>query len=357
MKLLQIIDQPSTGGGAEKICRELTGTINELGIDVETIYLRKSDQTTLMNYEKFCDYGIGYIGSLYYIRQSIKKYYSESSSNLVIHGHLSRPLYLIPLVSFGFSCHKIFTEHNTNYRRRKFRILRYIEKIIYRKYDRIVCVSNGVADELKAWLSDESINSKISVIYNGLQFNNTKRPKFLNSASEYRFISIGALTSQKGFDVSINALSKLDIDNWSYDILGNGPKESELKKLVAHHGLTHKITFHGYQNNVRGFLEKSHIMLIPSRWEGFGLVAIEGLSCGLTLVTSDVPGMNEITSQNPACIMVMPDNIADLLSGIRRAISKIGSPISTLNSAPQIDNKFTHDAMVRNYIKLYNQLG
>jgi len=67
-------------------------------------------------------------------------------------------------------------------------------------------------------------------------------------------------------------------------LIGEGPKRKQLEKLIHQEQLQSKVRLLGWFGNIEEYLHAADIQFIPSLWEGFGLVAVEGVSTGLAVV-------------------------------------------------------------------------
>ena len=83
----------------------------------------------------------------------------------IIHVHLFPCLYYGFFLKIFFRKNIVFTEHNSWNRRRKFKLIRLIEKFIYRKYDRITCISQGTLDALVDWIG---LSENVVLVENGV---------------------------------------------------------------------------------------------------------------------------------------------------------------------------------------------
>ncbi len=100
----------------------------------------------------------------------------------------------------------------------------------------------------------------------------------------------GRLAYAKGFDVLIEAVKMLDNRRFSLVIGGYGPEEEALKRQAAGHA---NIRFVGTVTNLPDFMAGCHVVVVPSRWEAFGLAASEAKLAGRPIVTSAVDGLPE----------------------------------------------------------------
>ena len=132
-----------------------------------------------------------------------------------------------------------------------------------------------------------------TVIYNPL----TLTPGDLFSGTSKKFLAIGRFSRlHKGFDLLIQAFHLFAEKNkeWTLDIVGEGVEEELYKKMIAEYGLEKRITIHPFTNHVQSYYSNAQVYVLSSRWEGFGLVLVEAMAHGLSIVSSDLPTSKEI---------------------------------------------------------------
>lgn len=116
------------------------------------------------------------------------------------------------------------------------------------------------------------------------------------AAVEYqkgRILYVGQLVRGKGFDLLLDALSRVKGD-FHLDVLGKGDDEERINTLIKDLGLENKVTFHGWVSDPEKYFEKTSLTIFPSRWqEPFGLVGIESFSYGKPVIGFDVGGVSE----------------------------------------------------------------
>ena len=76
-------------------------------------------------------------------------------------------------------------------------------------------------------------------------------------------------------------------------MVGDGELENSCIREIQRLGLENEITMHGFQPNPYKFMADSKVMILPSKWEGFGLVAMEAMSLGVPVVCTGVGGLKE----------------------------------------------------------------
>lgn len=102
-------------------------------------------------------------------------------------------------------------------------------------------------------------------------------------------VSVGELTDRKNHETVLRAIAKLKRDDIAYVICGIGEKEEILKNLARELGV--KLIMLGYRCDIAEILKSCDIFAFPSKREGLGLAAVEGMSCGLPVVASNINGI------------------------------------------------------------------
>ena len=77
-------------------------------------------------------------------------------------------------------------------------------------------------------------------------------------------------------------------------LVGDGPERSRIESLVRELGLQDHVCFFGKQESTEEILQHSDLFLLPSKHEGFGLAALEALSCGVPVIGSNAEGIPEV---------------------------------------------------------------
>jgi glycogen synthase len=119
-----------------------------------------------------------------------------------------------------------------------------------------------------------------------------------NEERRYDLVFLGRLVSDKGLDLLIDALPLLQTIDLrpSLLVIGGGPEEAALRERCRAHGVEAQVTFAGIQQGeaLVSLLNCSAIMVIPSIWEEpFGIVALEGIACGCSVVAAASGGLPE----------------------------------------------------------------
>lgn len=207
----------------------------------------------------------------------------------------------------------------------RYKLDRMLARIVYKRADAVVVVSEGLRKELRQEFHVPE--SRLFLIYNPAIDDSEEctaaRPDQRRKGQPTKFVCIGRLSRQKGIDVLIHALAQVgDQHAWSLEIYGSGPEQTVLQKLSERLGLKSRITFRGHAPDPFSVLVDADWLVMPSRYEGFGLVLVEALARGVPAIASDCPhGPREILKDGELGLLVAPDNPRSLADAIVKVLS------------------------------------
>ena len=191
-----------------------------------------------------------------------------------------------------------------------------------KKWDLIIANSNYTKENLESFGFMSNI---IITIHNGVElekYRNLKVEKF----EEPTICTISRLVTYKRVGDLIKAIAiiKKDIPNIKLKIIGTGPEEANLKKLVSKLDLEENVEFLGFvenHNEVIGILKASQVFVLPSTVEGFGMVVIEAMTAGTPYVASDILPIREVTKGGIGGLLYEPENCEDLALKIKMLLN------------------------------------
>ncbi len=145
-----------------------------------------------------------------------------------------------------------------------------------------------------------------------------KRQELSIPESAFLIISVGELNDNKNHETIIRAIAKNKNRNVHYILCGTGPKESELAGLCQKLEVGDSVHFLGYRTDIIELLHASDLFAFPSKREGLGISAIEGMAAGLPLVTSDVGGIKDYLIDGKTGFSHRPTDINGFAKSIDR---------------------------------------
>ena len=247
-------------------------------------------------------------------------------SHFAFHAFIVSFVVNAPIVSFFHGPWARESLISSGKRSMRFELQKFVEKKVYNKSRLIHCASESFKNLL---ITEYNIDRrKILVIPLGVDLdrfqNNQKdfaRKKLGIGASELIFVSVRRLTNRMGIDDLIHGFSKFCTHSpkGSLYIIGRGPQQNSYEKLIQSLGIENRIHLLGEisDSDLPLWYAASNSSIVPSQsLEGFGLVALESLSCGTPVLASRCGGLEEIVeswNKNFLFDPYRPDQIASKL--------------------------------------------
>ncbi|MCC6173791.1 MAG: glycosyltransferase family 4 protein [Chloroflexi bacterium] len=229
-----------------------------------------------------------------------------------------------------------------------------------RGLDRIVAISDAVAD----YLRDEARlpAAKIARIHYGLDavpFDADRRPPLRRGADDRPTLGVIArLAPQKGHRVLFDALPAVleRLPDLHVRIVGHEELSTvaELRAYAGARGVADNVTFEGFRADVADVLADLDLLVLPSLWEGFGLVLLEAMAAGRPVVASAVGPIPEIVVDGETGRLVPPGNPAALASAIVQVLSDSDLAVRFGTAGRQrVERAFSLERMVAQTDALY----
>jgi glycosyltransferase involved in cell wall biosynthesis len=196
------------------------------------------------------------------------------------------------------------------------KIKRFLIQLTYNKADTVITVSNKIRD----CLSEEfKINpSNIKTIYNpiitDILVQKSKKKvehPFFSVKNSKVIISVGRLTEQKRFDLLLKAFSlvRRESEDARLILLGKGHLKKDLQKLTKELNINNWVDFVGFKANPYAWMAKADIFVLSSDREGFPVVLIEAMACGVPIISTDcLTGPNELITNNKNGLLIPTGN-------------------------------------------------
>ncbi|MED4288147.1 glycosyltransferase [Priestia megaterium] len=351
-------------GGAQTLLNDSLPEFEKNGVESEVFVLKKSTEGNFEQLLKSKGIKIIYsnISNIYSPIQMIElmKVIKENSYDIV-HSHTFPSQYWVSLLCYRMrkGPKLITTEHNTSNRRRDKKVFKYIDKIIYGNYSKIICISDGTYNELVSWISN--VKDKSIVIENGIDLNKLIDAKPLEKTEivpNYKdgdkiVVMVARLTEQKDHETVINATSILP-SNIHLVFVGNGEKRQEYIEMINKLNLNDRVHLLGARKDVPNIMKTADLFVLSSHFEGFGLVVVEAMASGLPVIGSDVAGLTDIVSG--AGRLFDPGNAGQLSEIIMELAENSDICASMIEAGNKKSSLYSIGKFVDAHIKLYKSV-
>ena len=198
-------------------------------------------------------------------------------------------------------------------------LYRWIERLLARRCDALVAVSEGEAMEGRVVLGP---SAPLKLIQNGVDREHYSPEG--DAADRDRdatlVVCVGRLSHQKGQDVAIRALASLEDRRARLRLVGaesGAGERARLQALAASLGVNDRIEWRGAVDDTAPEYRAADLVVAPSRWDGLSLALLEAMACGAAIVASDVNGSESL---GDAGVIVPPDDPEALAERIDRLL-------------------------------------
>ncbi len=237
----------------------------------------------------------------------------------IVHTHLVHAdVHGLPAAVIARVPVRVSTKHGFNEFRER-RLVALADRAAARFAHRQIAISHGLARYLAE--TEGFASDAFEVVHYGIEAGLAPAPP----PAEPRLAAVGRLIPIKGFDVLLEAfrLARAEVPALTLDIAGSGPLERELRARAPD-----GVTFLGRVASVAQVYERSSIVVVPSRGEGFGMVALEAAERGRAAIVSDVGGLPEIVADGETGLVVPPadpERLAAALVSLARDPARVRS--------------------------------
>lgn len=366
MKILHIVNNLDKGG-AEKLLSEVLPMYTLLGHDITLLQLsdRHSSNKYLADLSTAgvkCDtLGKGSVYNPWCIF-GLKKYLAKRTFDC-IHVHLFPAMYFVVLAHVLYRANPakiIFTEHSTINRRMENRLLRWIDRHIYKYYDRVVAISEAIATKLNFHYL---LGDKIITIPNGININRIKQLPTLSKAQltgelgippNSHLLLMTARFSYPKDQLSLVKALKFLPDRYHLLLAGEGELLSKLQTYIIDEGLASRVHFLGFRDDVIPLMKTVDINILSSAYEGLSGVTLEALVSGRPFLGTDVAGINDVV---PDRRFLFPYGAIDeLVTRIKQISEDVEYADLMIKDALDHVMRYDINRMLCDHITLYEEL-
>ncbi len=361
-KVLHIFSSTSIGG-AEKMTVSIAKNLNNLSEEFESIVAAPKDSYiyTQSLKENLKVYSFSCRGTftptgIFRLFNIIRKEKID-----IVHVHQGKLYWSAVLMKFFFKKLKVVLHRHQDTRHK------WYAKWHYKLADITLAVSNAVKENLIK--CENAPKNKISVLYNGLDFENFAKDTDCKDLIEQYDLknkivigTVGAMVSLegKGQKYLLEAIAQLKehYNNIVCLLVGDGIGRKEQELYAKELKIDDITVFTGYKENVAKYINAMDIFCLPScDTEGFGNVNIEAQYLAKPVVTTNIGGVPETVIKDKTAIIVSPRNAEELANAISKLIENKDYALNLgIEGKKFVEQTFSVNVMVNNLVNTYRNI-
>lgn len=303
MRILHIITSLRTGG-AERLVASLAQRMRAFGDELELL-LMDGTQTPLKKELEQAGIRVLALSNGWQAMRNpllvfmLTRFLRRGGYN-VVHTHNTSCQLITAVASLFVPLSLVTTEHNTTNKRRTWRAFKPIDRWMYGRYRRIVCVGKKTESALLDYLP--SLSDRTITIANGIDLDHFRQAvpdQDIAGTMGFKVLMVAAFRAQKDHACLVRAISLLP--ETYHLFLAGGAETPEDKKtlqscknLALSLNLENRVRFLGVREDIPELFSACDVAVLSSHYEGFGLSAVEAMASGKPLIASDVESLSSL---------------------------------------------------------------
>ncbi|MCL6263663.1 glycosyltransferase family 4 protein [Craterilacuibacter sp. RT1T] len=356
-KICFFIGNLDQAGGTERVSSVIANAIGQKGYEIHMLSLQCGQipffklDTNIKYSQLFKNPGRGIIRLPVAIRK-LRAYLKKNHIDVLIDVESMLALYAIPAI-VGMNIRHICWEH-FNYNVDLGKATRsWARKLAARFADDVVTLTEA---DKKLWQDNTTCNANITTIPNPITIEISTDIKI---KKEKLLLAIGRLEHEKGFDLLLEAWSKISTrhPDWRLRIVGSGQEHTSLEKIRNELKIQESTELVPTTKNIAEHYNQATFFVVSSRFEGFGLVIIEALAFGIPVISFDCPfGPKEIIKEGKhgwLCSNGNTDHLSDRIDQELKSTEKNPDRYNNISENCKLRSKeFSIDHISRSWIEL-----
>lgn len=186
------------------------------------------------------------------------------------------------------------------------------------KKSKVVFFENS--ENMQTLLNEKIVKKPQCCLLNGAGVNleHFAYASYPEESEPVKFLFIGRVMKEKGVDELFYAVRKLFNEGVSCELHMLGQFEENYSEIIAGYESEGWLKYHGYREDVRAFIEKSHCFVLPSYHEGMANTNLECAAMGRPVITSNIHGCLEAVIDNESGFLVEPQNAESVYCALKR---------------------------------------
>lgn len=252
------------------------------------------------------------------------------------------------------------TSHNWPSNLLSMRVYAGLDRLALRRFDKVIVVSDAVADVLRRW---GVAAEKVALIPNGIDLDRFRSavPKLRNEIGVNRPLVgfVGRLVPEKGGALLMRAAKQVlaVYPNATFVLVGEGPAHQEWKALAGELGIGKQVVFAGVRDNMSEVYASFDMVVLPSLIEALPMCLLEAMAAGKPVIATRVGAVPRLVVDAQTGLLLEPADHNALATAIIRLL---GNPDLACqlgqNGRAHVVQNFSAEAMAKNYIGMYEQV-
>lgn len=271
----------------------------------------------------------------------------------IVHAHFYSIAAIATIIKKKYHLPLVVTEHSSKLNKPAEEISELDKRLAIQAYqncDQLICVSETLRRNILKNFQQDSI-----VIPNMVDNSVFQCPETTPETSPFVFVAVGNLIPIKAFDTLIEAFAQVK-ENAKLYIIGDGPEKERLKKQIDTLQLGDHIELLGQleRTEINKVYQKSHVFVLPSQSETFGVSYIEAMYAGLPIIATRCGGPESFVDESNG--LLVPVNDIDSLA---IAMNKMHQNYSNYNSKKISEScieRFSPTVIANKLITVYSDL-
>lgn len=294
--------------------------------------------------------------TMFSARHSIRRIAEAETPNL-IHAHGLKAGWLASLAKLDVPV--LVTVHNVVLREtagRSAPVLRLLERLLPRRVDHVIAVSNEIADRLPG---RQTVIPPAGPVPTAEREPGKVRESYHMGNDQPLVVTVARLHPQKDLFTLLAAAAevKAAVQNVRFIVVGEGPERDRLETRRDELGLSETVTFVGYRPNPADEMNAADVVVLSSRWEGSPLVVIETFRLGRPVVATAVGAVPEAVIDKQTGRLVPPGDPPSLAGAIIDVLTDtVGSAQLAEAGMLAARKQFDPDLLIDRVVTVYEDL-
>ncbi len=234
-----------------------------------------------------------------------------------------------------------------------------IVKYLLNRGDRLVAQSSNTRNNAIKYYNPKIDIDIIPLPFNSPEIRNIARSEMDLREDDFILTTCGRLVKRKAMDVIIKALSKIPDEKIKLFIIGDGPEKDDLFSLSCVLGLENRVKFLGFvdDEDKYNYLSVADLFVLTSMHEGFCIVYMESMHCGLPIICSNDGGQVDFLKNEENALLIDVGDVESCAEAILRFYNDRDLYKRCAENNVDKIREFDAHGVAKRYIDIFNELN